>query len=271
MKLRFWGVRGSVPTPHADRLRYGGNTTCLEFSTPSSEEIVLIDAGSGLRALGEDLEQRPTVRRIHILISHFHWDHIQGLPHFPPLFQPSAEIVFYSSYPAAQTCALLQAQMSDPYFPMAFEAVPAQTRFRQIARGKPFAAGPFTVEAFALHHPQGAEGFRLEAEGRVIVHASDHEYGQPETDAVLVDLAREADLLIMDAQYTPREYAAKVGWGHSTYAQAAQLARQAAVRRLALFHHDPAHNDAFLDAMLADAKQLFPTSDMAREGCDLAV
>lgn len=265
MKLKFWGVRGSVPTPHADRLRYGGNTTCLEVSGPASGEIVLIDAGSGLRAFGEDLARRSPVRRIHILLSHFHWDHIHGLPYFPPLFQPETEIVFYSSRPPAETRSLLQAQMADPFFPLPFEAIPSRTEFHQLACHQPFAAGGLAVEAFSLHHPQGALGFRLEAGGRVLVHASDHEYGQPPHDSGLLRAARGADLLVMDGQYTPEEYAAKVGWGHSSYVHAAEAAAHAAVRRLVLFHHHPAHNDNFLDEMLLETRKLFHDSVLACE------
>jgi phosphoribosyl 1,2-cyclic phosphodiesterase len=266
MNLRFWGVRGSIPTPHADRLRYGGNTTCLEIDALSKEEVVVIDCGTGLRALGEDLAHRPRVRRVHILMTHFHWDHIQGLPYFPPLFQHDIDIVFYSTHPPDRVRGLLQVQMAEPFFPVPFASIPSNADFRQVQCGRPFSAGAFRVDAFPLHHPQGATGFRLDLDGRVLVHASDHEHGDARLDAGIVRVARNADILVMDAQYTPEEYAAKVGWGHSSIADAVQSAQAADVARLILFHHDPAHNDAFLDGMLARARHLFPSTDMACEG-----
>ena len=265
MNLRFWGVRGSIPTPEPDRLRYGGNTTCLEIGCPSEKEAVIIDCGSGIRALGEELVRRQ-VSRIHILLSHFHWDHLQGLPSFAPLFQPGVEITFYATRPADQVRRLLEFQMAPPFFPVPFAEVGSNTEFRHIECGQAFQAGSISAEAFALYHPQGAVGFRVEADGQALVHASDHEWGNAEVDAGLIRAANKADLLVMDAQYTPEEYAGKVGWGHSSYAHAAQAAQSAGVRRMLLFHHDPEHDDAFLDAMLADAKKLFAGTGMATEG-----
>lgn len=266
MNLKFWGVRGSIPTPHADRLGYGGNTSCLEIGGLDSRELFIIDGGSGIRALSEALAERPRVQRVHILLTHFHWDHIQGLPYFAPLFRAETEIVFYADRSAREARRLLETQMADPFFPLPFEALPSRAEFRKTVCGQPFQAGPLTVESFPLQHPQGAVGFRVEAQGRVLVHASDHEHGNPKVDAGLVRAARDADLLVMDAQYTPEEYAAKAGWGHSSYAHAAQASQEAGVRRLVLFHHDPAHNDAFLDGMAGKAKRLFQDGEMAREG-----
>jgi len=270
MNLRFWGVRGSIPTPEANRLRYGGNTACLEIGPAGEDEAVIIDCGSGLRALGEEVARR-SVERVHILLTHFHWDHIQGLPSFAPLFQSGVKIVFYANRAADEVRSLLGVLMADPFFPVPFAEIGAQAKFHHVEDGEPFQAGPFNVEAFPLYHPQGAVGFRVETDGEIIVHASDHEYGMRNIDEGLIRAAKNADLLVMDAQYTPEEYARKVGWGHSSYAHAAQVANSAGVHRLLLFHHDPAHNDEFLDGMLADAKALFPGTGMATEGKMLAV
>jgi phosphoribosyl 1,2-cyclic phosphodiesterase len=265
MKVRFWGVRGSFPTPEPDRLRYGGNTTCLEIGTCDSWEPVIIDGGSGIRALGDEIQNR-SFGRIHILLSHFHWDHIQGLPSFAPLFQSGAEIVIYTGRSTLEACLLLAAQMADPYFPVTFAALGSQIEFKQIECGKEFTIGSLKVEPFLLNHPQSALGFRLESEGRVVVHASDHEAGVAEIDAGLVRAARGADLLVMDAQYTPQEYESKIGWGHSSYAHATDAAQAAGVKQLLLIHHDPGHDDAFLDQMQADARKGFTATGMAREG-----
>jgi phosphoribosyl 1,2-cyclic phosphodiesterase len=265
MNVRFWGVRGSIPTPEPDRLRYGGNTTCLEIGTPDPREPVIIDCGSGVRALGDELMNR-SVRRIHIMLTHFHWDHIQGLPSFAPLFQSGAEITIYSNRSTLEACLLLSAQMADPFFPVTFAELNSLVEFRQVECGKQFAIGALKVEPFLLNHPQGAVGYRLESEGRVVVHASDHESGVAEIDAGLIRAARGANLLVMDAQYTPEEYPAKIGWGHSSYAHAADAAQAAGVKQLMLFHHDPAHSDDFLDQMLADAQKCFAATGMACEG-----
>jgi phosphoribosyl 1,2-cyclic phosphodiesterase len=265
MNLKFWGVRGSIPTPEPDRLRYGGNTTCLEIGAPGEKEAIIIDCGSGLRGLGEELMRR-RVSRMHILLTHFHWDHIQGLPSFAPLFQPGVEITFYSNRPAEETRSLLEFQMAKPFFPLPFAEIGSNTEFRSIECGKPFHAGSMRVEAFNLNHPQGAVGFRIDSEGQVLVHAADHEHGNPDIDPGLIRAAKNADLLVMDAQYTPEEYVGKVGWGHSSYAHVAQVAQSAGVHGLLLFHHDPEHNDGFLDGMLVEAKKLFPSTGMAAEG-----
>jgi len=265
MNVRFWGVRGSIPTPEPNLLRYGGNTTCLEIGTPNVGEPVIIDAGSGIRALGDELQNR-SARRIHILFTHFHWDHIQGLPSFAPLFQPGVEIVFYTTRTAEEAESLLSVQMADPFFPVTFAEAGSQVVFKQVEWGREFAIGLLKVEPLPLNHPQGATGFRLESGGHVLVHASDHESGVAEIDAGLVRAAKGADLLVMDAQYTPEEYKSKVGWGHSSYAHATSAAQAAGVKQLILFHHDPAHDDVFLDQMLAEAQQLFSATAMAREG-----
>ena len=183
MNLRFWGVRGSIPTPEPDRLRYGGNTTCLEIGYPDDDEPVLIDCGSGIRAPGIELMRRP-VSRIHILLTHFHWDHIQGLPSFAPLFQSGVEIIFYANRPPDQVRRLLGVLMAEPFFPVPFAEIGSRVDFRQIDCEQPFHAGPVTVEAFHLNHPQGAVGFRAESDGQVLVHASDHEHGNPEIDGI---------------------------------------------------------------------------------------
>lgn len=265
MNVRFWGVRGSIPTPEPDRLHYGGNTTCLEIGTPEAGEAVIIDCGSGIRALGDELLKR-SVRRIHIMLTHFHWDHIQGLPSFAPIFQPGIEVEFYSSKPAAVASALFSLQMADPYFPVPFHELGSHIEFKQAECGQEFQIGAMKIEPFLLNHPQGAIGFRIEREGRVLVHASDHEAGVEEIDRGLVHVARGADLLVMDAQYTPEEYESKIGWGHSSYGHAIDAARGAGVKKLFLFHHDPGHDDAFLDQMLADAQKCHEATEMACEG-----
>ncbi|MGH9342414.1 MAG: MBL fold metallo-hydrolase [Terriglobia bacterium] len=271
MRVKFRGVRGSTPTPQADRLRYGGNTSCLQIEAPRSKDVVILDCGSGLMALGDELMSRECALRIHLLLTHFHWDHIQGLPYFAPLFNPRMQIAFYAHRQPEEIRNCLTVQMSDPFFPLPFNALTSQLEFHSIEHGKSFDLGDVSVRPFALNHPQGATGYRIDSEGAALVYATDHEYGEPEIDAGLVRIARNADVLVMDAQYTPEEYVAKKGWGHSSYAHAAEAAIAAGVSKLVLFHHDPRHDDAFLDKMLADAQRLFPKTEMAREGDVLAI
>ena len=266
MYVKFRGVRGSLPTPQSNNLRYGGNTTCLEISSRAPDEPVLIDCGTGGRDLGIDLMARDRPLRIHILLTHFHWDHIQGIPYFAPLFDDGMEVVFYANRPVEETRRHLERQMGDPFFPLSLEQVRARAEFRQIERGRRFQVAGLDATCFPLNHPQGAVGYRLESHGAVLAHACDHEHGDLEIDAAVREAANGADLFVMDAQYTPEEYRVKAGWGHSTYAHAAEVATAAQVRRLALFHHDPLHDDSFLDAKLAAAQQLFSEAIMAREG-----
>lgn len=266
MNLTFRGVRGSLPTPQADRLRYGGNTTCLEIATPDAGQALLIDCGSGARELGDRL-LGGDAHTVHILFTHFHWDHIQGLPYFAPLFDPRFELVFWARCPEDELRRCLRLQMGHPFFPLPLDEVAALTQFRSIRSGEPFDLAGLRVEAFPLCHPQGASGYRIEDGATSVVHASDHECGpQPAIDDGIRRAAQGARLLVMDAQYTPEEYAGKIGWGHSSFAHAAGVAHDAGVERLALFHHDPAHDDDFLDQMLARAQEIFPATLMAREG-----
>ena len=257
LELTFWGVRGSIPTPVAENLRFGGNTACIEIRLPG-HPAVIFDAGSGIRSLGNTLPERTPV---HLFLTHFHWDHIQGIPFFAPLYRPDCETAIYSSADPAELQRILAAQMQPPYYPIAMPAAnyrendPTGTRI-----------GELLIRPFPLHHPNGATGYRIEAPGSIIVYASDHEHGDPETDGTLREQAHNADILIYDAQYTPAEYEQRRGWGHSTWLEAARVARDAGVGRLILFHHDPQRTDAQLDAIVRDAQSEFQNTSAAREG-----
>ncbi|MFN3595888.1 MAG: MBL fold metallo-hydrolase [Rubricoccaceae bacterium] len=264
--IRFWGVRGSIPVPEARYLGVGGNTACVHLRGPRGTHCIL-DAGTGARALGAALaaEAGRAPLDLHVLFSHFHWDHIQGLPFFAPLYTAGNRVTFYSGHDPNRLRGLLSGQMSGPYFPVPFEALSASMEAVTLRMDAPTAIGEFAVTAFGLNHPQGACGYRITCEDRLIVYASDHEHGHPEADATLRRAAEGADVLICDAQFTPEEYTRRQGWGHTTWQHAAELATHAAVDRLFLFHHDPAHDDAALARILECARAVFPQTDLATE------
>jgi phosphoribosyl 1,2-cyclic phosphodiesterase len=266
LQLRFWGVRGSIPTPTPDNAGYGGNTACLEVRLPSGE-ILIIDGGTGARQLGHALMKEAAGKSLslHFFLTHFHWDHIQGIPFFQPLYARENEVTFYSMKAPAVTAETLEGQMSIPYFPVDFKFLPAQRRFVEIP-GREFHFGDTRVTSFPLHHPQGCFGYRLDHQGHSLVFASDLEHGDPEMDRSLPRAAEGADVLIYDAQFTPEEYEARRGWGHSTWLEGTRLARQVGAKRLILFHHDPAHDDTALRAILKCAQQEFPNTSLATEG-----
>ncbi len=265
LKLKLWGVRGSIPTPVAQNLAYGGNTSCLEVRLPN-DELFIFDAGTGIRELGLALKDNPAdaVRDIHLFFTHYHWDHLQGLPFFGPLYNPKIAMTFYSTCYACALRESLAGQMVEPYFPVDFGAVSANKTFVNKG-GLPVTIGDLTVRPFRLHHPQGAAGYRIESGGASIVYATDREHGHAELDAEIREHAQDADILIHDAQYTPEEFPRYKGYGHSTWEEAVAVARECNVKQLILFHHDPNHDDATVSAMVESARARFPNSLGARE------
>jgi phosphoribosyl 1,2-cyclic phosphodiesterase len=266
LAVKFLGVRGSIPTPTPENLGFGGNTTCLEVRSGQGD-VLVIDAGSGARKLGSALAQEfGGSMNLPLLFTHFHWDHIQGLPFFAPLFDPTNCVTFHSPKPAGETREILAGQMRQPYYPIALDDFSAQCAFVEID-WQPMKIGGITIHPFPLNHPQGACGYRMESGGAVIVHASDLEHGDPRLDSILRDHAQGADVLIYDAQYSPEEYESKRGWGHSTWLEAARVARDAQVKQLILFHHDPAHDDAEIQHFVDQARRTFENTEAAREDC----
>jgi phosphoribosyl 1,2-cyclic phosphodiesterase len=266
MSLRFRGVRGSVPTPVPANLRYGGNTTCLEIRV-SDGRILIIDAGTGIRSLGLDIPASEA-HSLSLLLTHFHWDHIQGIPFFTPLYSAHNRLDIYSPRPTAEVREILEGQMSAPLFPVPFEYLAAVRQFHQVIEA--FDMGPIRVTPVPLHHPQGASGYRIDCAGHSIVHACDHEPGVRQIDEQILRVTEGADVLICDAQYTPAEYECRRGWGHGTWLDAVKMARRAGVGKLLLTHHDPDHDDTFIDGLLACARQEFAATLPAAEGLVLS-
>ncbi|HTM21887.1 MAG TPA: MBL fold metallo-hydrolase [Kofleriaceae bacterium] len=268
LRLRFWGVRGSCPSPGPDTAAVGGNTSCVELRAGS--DLLILDGGTGLRALGDELGRSSAVEAS-ILFSHVHWDHIQGIPFFAPIFRSETRLSLYGAPEHMSLEDVMHKQMGGPNFPVPLDRVPAQLSFHAMTAGDAAAVGPFRVLPARLNHPNGVLGYRIEIGGRSIVYATDTEHLAGGVDQRLVELAAGADLLIYDAQYTPAEYAgelgpSRVGWGHSTWAEGVRVARAAGVGQLVLFHHDPAHDDAVIDAIEARAAEELPGTVAAREG-----
>jgi phosphoribosyl 1,2-cyclic phosphodiesterase len=267
VRIKFWGVRGSTPTPQIENLKFGGNTPCLEVRN-GANECVIFDAGSGIRALGQTLMQEAAGAPINakIFLTHFHWDHIQGIPFFAPLYGPNNHISFLSGSTGRPLQETLEGQMAKPYFPIDFGQVAARRDFQQIETGAAIKVGGLTIRPFPLNHPQGASGYRIECNGVVIVYATDFEHGVGESDAVLYEYAQNANILICDAQYTPAEYETHRGWGHSTWQNAVLLAREARAEHLMLFHHDPSHDDQAMMQISQNARMQFENTTGAWEG-----
>ena len=268
LHVKFWGVRGSIPTPTPGNLGYGGNTPCVEILTPSGESFIF-DAGTGIRNLGIHLlKNRCPCDDLNVFLTHFHWDHLQGLPFFLPLYGKANTITFHSARPVAQLREILRGQMATPYFPVHFDLLAAEMQFAQIT-GQPTAFGDVKISSFALTHPEGANGYRIERNGAVVVYATDHEHGIDSADERLYNAALNADILIYDAQFTPDEYPTHAGWGHGTWLEAAKLAKRAKVRQLVLFHHDPGHDDDTMEQIVDEARTHFPNTCAATEGTTL--
>jgi phosphoribosyl 1,2-cyclic phosphodiesterase len=262
--LTFWGTRGSIPTPGPDTARYGGNTACISIAC-SGSRLVILDAGSGLRPLGHELmKHRNGPLSADILLSHTHWDHIQGLPFFKPLSSRGTSV---SIYGAAQEGVplkeILGRQMDPMVFPVPLNALAAALTVVEISEGD-FELDDFRICAFRLRHPGTTLGYRLIpiGGGREVAYVTDNELGAGGSYEVttdwrerMVDFVSGADTLIHDAMYPDQIIQARAGWGHSTPRQAVDLAREARCRRLILFHHEPEHSDDALDRLLADTRQ----------------
>jgi len=272
VKLNFWGVRGSAPTCDRKTWRYGGNTPCLELVTPEGSRFIL-DCGTGLRMLGNLWHQQFSTEPLEasVFLTHYHWDHIQGIPYFMPLYARQNRFRFYSFRsqflgPHSLEQAL-EAQMSSPYFPVNLGEMTAARKFTEITGGDRWEINGTRITARWLNHPQGCLGFRFETSAGTIVYATDNEPGVAELDDSLRLLAQDANLFIYDAQYTPEQLASsRKGWGHSTWVEGVKVAEQASARNLVLFHHDPESSDTLVDDLLHAARQRFPRVWAAAEG-----
>lgn len=274
MKIKFYGVRGSVASAGDETRRYGGNTPCVRVDAGSN--VLVFDAGTGIRKLGAEIGPRKL--EAHLFFSHLHWDHIQGFPFFVPAFVPGNAIFVHGVRPgdAAPTRDVLAGQMSPPTFPVGLDVMRADLSFEDYAAGEEVTLGDTIVRNVPVDHPNGCVAYRVEREEGAVVYATDLEHHGEDPDPALVELCRDADVLIYDAMYTPEEYEGeggpnRHGWGHSTFEAGARLADAAGVRTLCLFHHDPAHDDTFMDALGKRARERRPGTIVAAEGMELTL
>ena len=273
MRFKFWGVRGSVPASGKDTVRIGGNTTCLEVRC--GNDLLIFDSGTGIRYLGNSiLDEMP--KRIRLFYTHVHWDHIQGFPFFTPLYVPGNEFEIYggSSLPLTIEEALT-GQMKTPWFPVGIDILGSKLSFINLAPGDTVDGNNYRVSLVNQNHPNNSYAYRVDCEDQAIVFATDTEHFADKIDENLLALSEGADYLIYDSQYTEDEYYGRngqmprIGWGHSTLEEGIKLARTAGVGNYVLFHHDPAHNDNFIENLEWEARKLFPKSVAAYEGLEI--
>ena len=276
LTVRFWGTRGGIPTPGPETIRYGGNTPCVEVRVGDTN--IIFDAGTGVRGLGLDILEREGPFVGHLFIGHCHWDHIQGFPFFAPAYVPGNQLTVYGSQGSGRGIReVLEGQMAHDFFPVEIKEMGADVQFIDLEQGS-FDIDDCTITTLHLNHPGLSMAVRVDHDGRSVAYSSDSEpfreiLGRQnfpsdspmaayidELDERVVEFARGADLLIMDGQYTADEYPAKLGWGHASMNDAAEVGRRAEVKRVAVYHHDPLHDDDYLDtqrdrlqAMLTEA------------------
>lgn len=270
--IHFWGVRGSIACPGSETVRYGGNTPCVEMRVGGKR--LIFDGGTGLRVLGQHLLSQMPVEA-YMFFTHSHWDHIQGFPFFVPAFIKGNRFHIHGALAPNKSSIeqRLSDQMHHPNFPVPLRVMGAELNFHTIQVGESVEIDEITVENALLNHPGEAVGYRVNWKGYSVAYVTDTEHFPDRLDENVLFLARNADVMIYDATYTDEEYysaaTSKVGWGHSTWQEAVKVAKAANVKKLVIFHHDPLHNDDFLDNVGEQVAQQFPNSLMAREGLSI--
>ncbi len=295
MRVRMWGVRGSIPSPGPSTQRYGGNTTCIEVRT-DDDALIILDAGTGIFPLAQTLLKRLPVNA-HVFITHTHWDHIHGLPFFTPIFIPGNHIAIHGAHDIVSGQGPEQAmsvQLQYSFFPVREAELRAKIEYRTVGFGELITVGDATVTGTLMNHPVVNLGYRIDCNGKSVFFTGDHEpytniydagdEGHAEYQRLIeekqaqIDAAiRGVDLLIADCSYTPEEYATKIGWGHGTFDTSIELAKRAGVKRLICTHHEPTRTDEDLERVFAQALSRFsrtpgdPEVMLSREGMEIEI
>jgi phosphoribosyl 1,2-cyclic phosphodiesterase len=267
--VRFWGVRGSIACCSPDHVRYGGNTSCVEVG--AGDHRFVLDAGTGIRALSKMFVE-DDVRVINLLLSHTHLDHIIGFPFFRPAYDSKRRLSIRAGHlrDNGGVEKVLSQQMTDPVFPVPLDAMKAIVEFQDFAAGDSFTLYPdVRIRTAPLNHPNGCTGYRIEHAGKAACYVTDTEHMPGQLDQNILGLIEGADLVIYDSTYTEDEYPGHVGWGHSTWNEGVRLCRAAGAKRLAIFHHEPDHVDAFMDALERQAQAAWDGCFVAREGMEI--
>jgi len=268
LNIRFWGVRGSIPCPGPETIRYGGNTSCVEIRC--GRRLLIFDGGSGLRPLGNALVAVGRPVDLDLFYSHTHFDHIVGLPFFAPAYSAGNRIRFWAGHlkPAGSDIrSVLEQMMTAPLFPVPIDILEAQLDFRDFSAGETLSPhNGIKLVTASLNHPDGATGYRVEFAGKVVAYITDTEHHAGSSDPNVLKLMQRADVAIYDCTYTDEEYTRHRHWGHSTWEEGVRLAKEAQVKKLVIFHHDPSHTDAMMDQIAAEAIKLHPGTTVAHEG-----
>ena len=265
-RIRFWGVRGSIACPNPRHMAYGGNTSCVEVT--AGERRIILDAGTGIRSLGRAL-LKDDERRAHLLLTHTHWDHINGFPFFAPAFLHNRTFRIMAGHlrDSGGVRATLAGLMAQPMFPVPLDVMHADLGFEDFRAGDSFTlSGDVRVRTAPLNHPNGATGYRIEYAGKAACYVTDTEHVIGRPDRNVLGLIEGADLVIYDSTYTDDEFPSRIGWGHSTWQEGVRLCREANVKALAIFHHDPDHEDDFMERLEAEARAAWSGTTVAREG-----
>ena len=275
MSLKLWGTRGSIPCPGPETVRYGGNTTCFEINC--GDKRIIIDAGTGIRLLGKKIMlEEANLLNADLFFTHTHMDHIQGLPFFAPLYNPNSDVRLNAGHLGGEKYDLQgiigTMLMKDPVFPVPSSLIEQACSFSDYDCGKVLElGGGVVVKTGKLNHPNGACGYRIEFDGKVIAICTDTEHYEGEIDANVVELAQDADIMVYDSAYTDEEYPKFKGWGHSTWQEAIKVADKAQVKQTLLFHHDPSHNDDKMDQIAKEAAAVRDGVRPAIEGEEISL
>ena len=269
-KTRFWGVRGTIACPYDSYMKYGGNTSCV--TVQCDDTLLIFDSGTGILPLGNKLMANGN-GNISVFFSHTHWDHISGFPFFKPAYSPNFNLNLYcgnlKKY-GSSIFEVLSHQMANPTFPVPIDILQAKIQYHDFDAGESLKlSDKIHLDTCLLNHPKGATGYRVNFKGKSVCYVTDTEHKKDTLDESILKLVQNTDLFIYDSTYTEEEYPNFEGWGHSTWQEGVRLSKEAGVKNYAIFHHDPSHDDDFMDNVELDAKKLFANAFVAKEGMEI--